>query len=78
MVLFEGGLLLAIGLALGVGGAVAGMRLIRGLLFGVTPYDPVTLAGVAVVMAAVGIAACWLPALRAARIDPAITMRGQT
>ena len=78
MVLIEGGVLLAIGLALGVGGAIAGMRMIRGLLFGVTPYDPATLIGVAIVMAAVGIAACWLPALRAARIDPAITMRGQT
>jgi putative ABC transport system permease protein len=78
MVLFEGGLLLVIGLALGVAGAVAGMRLIRGMLFGVTPYDPTTLIAVALLMAAVGIAACWLPALRAARIDPAITMRGQT
>ena len=78
MVLLEGGVLLLIGLGLGVGGAIAGMRLIRGLLFGVTPYDPTTLVGVALVMAAVGIAACWLPALRAARIDPAITMRGQT
>jgi putative ABC transport system permease protein len=78
MVLLEGGVLLAIGLVLGVGGAVAGMRLIRGLLFGVTPYDPTTLVAVALFMAAVGIAACWLPAVRAARIDPAITMRGQT
>ena len=78
MVLLEGGLLLFIGLTLGVGGAVAGMRMIRGLLFGVTPYDPTTLIAVAVLMAAVGVAACWLPALRAARIDPAITMRGQT
>jgi ABC-type antimicrobial peptide transport system permease subunit len=36
-----------------------------------------TLAGVAMVMAAIGIFACWIPALRAARIDPAITMRAQ-
>jgi putative ABC transport system permease protein len=77
-VLLEGGVLLAIGLVLGVGGAIAGTRLIQNMLFGVTPYDPITLIGVAVVMAAVGVAACWLPALRAARIDPAITMRGQT
>jgi putative ABC transport system permease protein len=77
MVLMEGGVLLVVGLVLGVGGAVIAARLIRGLLFGVTPYDPITLAAVAVTMAAVGIAACWLPALRAARIDPAITMRGQ-
>jgi putative ABC transport system permease protein len=78
MVLFEGGALLVIGLVLGVAAAALGMRVIRGMLFGVTPYDPVTLIGVAVLMAAVGVAACWLPALRAARIDPAITMRGQT
>jgi putative ABC transport system permease protein len=77
MILGEGGVLLAIGLVLGVVGAVAVTRLIRGLLFGVAPYDPITLVGVAVLMLAVGIAACWLPALRAARIDPAITMRGQ-
>jgi predicted permease len=77
MVLMEGGVLLAIGLVLGVGGAIFATRLIRGLLFGVAPHDPITLLGVAVVMAAVGIGACWIPALRAARIDPAVTMRGQ-
>jgi ABC-type antimicrobial peptide transport system permease subunit len=77
MVLMEGGVLLGVGLVLGVGGAIFATRLIRGLLFGVTPYDPITLVGVAVVMAAVGIAACWIPALRASKIDPAITMRGQ-
>jgi ABC-type antimicrobial peptide transport system permease subunit len=48
---------------------------IRGLLFGVTPYDPLTLAGVAILMTTIGVIACWIPALRAARIDPAITMR---
>jgi ABC-type lipoprotein release transport system permease subunit len=45
------------------------------LLFGVAPNDPVTLAGVALMMVVVGIAACWLPALRAARIDPAVALR---
>jgi len=77
MILGEGGSLLAIGLALGVVGAFLTTRIIRGLLFGVEPHDPVTLAGVAVGMAAIGIVACWIPALRAARIDPAITMRAQ-
>ena len=77
MILGEGGSLLAIGLALGVVGAFLTTRVIRGLLFGVEPHDPVTLAGVAVAMAAIGIIACWIPALRAARIDPAITMRAQ-
>jgi ABC-type antimicrobial peptide transport system permease subunit len=77
MVLKEGGVLLALGLGLGVGGALLGSRLIRGMLFGIAPQDPVTLAGVAVIMAAIGVGACWLPALRAARIDPAVAMRAQ-
>jgi ABC-type antimicrobial peptide transport system permease subunit len=75
MILREGGVLLVIGLVLGVIGAVFAARVIQGLLFGVTPYDPITFVGVAVMMAAIGIVACWIPALRAARIDPAITMR---
>jgi predicted permease len=75
MILREGGVLLAIGLVLGVTGAFFGATLIRGLLFGVEPHDPITLIGVAVMMAAIGIVACWIPALRAARIDPVITMR---
>jgi len=77
MVLSEGGVLLGAGLVLGVGGALLATRLMRGLLFGVAPNDPATLAGVAVLMAAVGIGACWLPALRAARIDPAVAIRRQ-
>jgi ABC-type antimicrobial peptide transport system permease subunit len=75
MILGEGGVLLVIGLVLGVVGAFFAARVIQGLLFGVEPHDPITLIGVAVVMAAIGIVACWIPALRAARIDPAITMR---
>ena len=75
MVLGEGGRLLLIGLALGVGGAYLGAGVIRGLLFGVAPHDPTTFVGVVVMMAAVGVAACWIPAARAARIDPAIAMR---
>jgi putative ABC transport system permease protein len=75
MILREGGVLLAIGLVLGVIGAFFATRVIRGLLFGVPPHDPSTFVGVAVMMAAIGIAACWIPALRAARIDPAIAMR---
>jgi len=77
MVLAEGGILLVYGLLLGVVGALIGTRLMRGLLFGVTPNDPLTLVGVAAMMVVVGIAACWLPALRAARIDPAVAIRRQ-
>jgi ABC-type antimicrobial peptide transport system permease subunit len=75
MILWEGGLLLVIGLALGMSGAFLAAGAIRGLLFGVAPHDPVTFVGVAATMAAIGIIACWIPALRAARIDPAIAMR---
>ena len=75
MILKEGGVLLASGLVLGVAGAFFAGGLIRGLLFGVAPHDAMTLGGVALMMAAIGIVACWIPALRAARIDPAITMR---
>jgi predicted permease len=77
MILGEGGTLLLYGLFLGVAGALIGTRLIRGLLFGVAPNDPLTLAGVALMMVVVGVAACWLPALRAARIDPAVAIRRQ-
>jgi putative ABC transport system permease protein len=77
MILQEGGALLVVGLGFGVVGAFFATRLMRSLLFGVAPNDPLTLAVVAVVMAAIGIAACWLPALRAASVDPAQVMRGQ-
>ena len=75
MILREGGVLVAIGLTLGIGGAFLATRIMRGLLFGVEPYDVETFALVTLMMAAVGLAACWIPAARAARIDPAITMR---
>ena len=75
MILREGGVLLVIGLALGVVGAFVASGAMRGLLFGVAPHDPTTFTGVALLMAVIGIGACWIPALRAARIDPAITMR---
>lgn len=77
MFVSEGGLLVMIGLVVGIGGAVALSRLIRGLLFGVDPTDPVTLAAVLVTMAAVGLTACWIPALRAAKVDPGIALRAQ-
>jgi predicted permease len=77
MVLGEGGVLLGFGLALGVGGALVAARLLRSLLFGVTPHDPITLGAVAVVLAAVGLAACWLPAARAAHVDPAVALRAE-
>jgi putative ABC transport system permease protein len=77
MVLAEGGVLLVTGLLIGVGGSLFASRLIRGLLFGVAPHDPVTLLGVALTMIAIGIGACWVPAVRASRVDPAVAIRRQ-
>ena len=77
MVLSEGGVLLGAGLVVGVIGAWAGSRLMQGLLFGVAPHDPTTLGTVALIIAAVGVAACWLPAVRAAKVDPAVALRAE-
>jgi predicted permease len=77
MVLAEGGILLGVGLLVGVLGAILATRLIQGLLFGVSPGDPVTLVGVALMMIAIGLAASWVPARRAAAVDPAVAMRRQ-
>lgn len=77
MVLSEGGALVVIGLVIGVGGALLLSRLMQGLLFNVEPHDPTTLALVSLLMALVGIAACWIPAIRASRIDPGIALRAQ-
>jgi predicted permease len=75
MILREGGMLLAIGIVSGVVGAFFAAGVIRGLLFGVAPHDPVTMIGVGVMMGVIGLAACWVPARRASRIDPALAMR---
>ena len=53
------------------------IHVMQGLLFGVAPHDPSTFIGVTVMMAAIGLVACWIPALRAARIDPAIAIRAE-
>ena len=75
MILREGGLLVGSGLLLGVAGALLLSRLMQGLLFGVPPHDPPTIVAVITIMAAVGVGACWLPAVRAARVDPADALR---
>jgi ABC-type antimicrobial peptide transport system permease subunit len=77
MVLGEGGFLVGIGLVIGVVGALSLAKLVQGLLYGVTPSDPITLLGVVALMAAVGIASCWVPAAMAARIDPGVALREQ-
>jgi putative ABC transport system permease protein len=75
MVLWDGGRLLAAGTVLGLIGSFGVTRLLAGVLFGVTPGDPGTLAGVVLLMTTVGLVATAGPALRAARIDPLVAIR---
>jgi putative ABC transport system permease protein len=63
------------GLALGIAGALAATRLIASLLFGVTANDPATYAAIAMSLALVAFAACWIPARRAMRVDPIVALR---
>jgi putative ABC transport system permease protein len=69
--------LTAIGAVVGLGGALLASRAIDGLLFGVSRADPATYGGVVVLLAAVAAIACWVPAWRAARINPAVTLRAE-
>jgi predicted permease len=75
MVLADGGILLAAGIGLGMLASIVVSRLIQGLLFGVAPGDPATFLAVSLLMAAVGLGACTVPAIRAARLDPLVAMR---
>jgi len=63
------------GVTLGWLGALGGSRLLTGMLFGVGPNDPLTFAGVAAGFVAVALAACYVPARRAARVDPLVALR---
>jgi putative ABC transport system permease protein len=66
--------LTAIALAIGVPGAIALARLTQGVLFGVRPGDPATLASAGALLAIVSLAACYLPARRASRVDPVVAL----
>jgi ABC-type antimicrobial peptide transport system permease subunit len=68
-------LLTATGLALGIAGAVAGTRFMSSLLFGVQANDVVSMAGAVLVLGLVGLLAAWIPARRAAAVDPLIALR---
>ena len=76
LVLREGAMLAGVGIAVGAVAALFAARLIRSWLFGIGTADPASFAGVAVVLAAVALAASYLPARRAARVSPLIAMRG--
>ena len=71
------GLLMGAGLAVGIGTALATGRMLTTQLFEVKPGDPMTLAAVAVVLLATGLAACTIPAWRAMRVDPLVALRNE-
>ena len=75
LVLTEAGGLALIGAALGVGAAVALTRRLQALLFETSPLDPTVFLGVSTILVAVCLLASWLPARRAARVDPMHALR---
>ena len=75
MVMARGLGLIAYGSVFGLAGGLAVSQLIRGLLYGITATDPMTFAGVIVLVGAVGSLAAIAPAVRAARVDPLIALR---
>jgi ABC-type antimicrobial peptide transport system permease subunit len=68
-------LLVATGIAIGISGALSLGRVVAGLLYGVTPADPVTLVAVALFLAAVATLATYIPARRATLVDPVVSLR---
>ena len=77
LVLREGIVVTLVGLAIGIGGAFGTTRLIANQLFSVTPMDPATIAAVAILLLSVALLACYIPARRAAKLDPLSVLRAE-
>jgi predicted permease len=75
LVLAQAALPIAVGVALGFGGVFAAARLITSFLFQTTPLDPATIAAAVALLTSIALAACWIPARRAACVDPLIALR---
>jgi putative ABC transport system permease protein len=68
---------LALGVAIGIAGSLAAARVLAGQLWEVSPSDPLTIAAVVAILAATGLAASYLPAWRATRVDPLVVLRAE-
>ena len=77
LVLRHGLILTAIGIAAGLAGAAAGTRLLQGMLFGITPLDPLTFGAVSLLFGLVATVASYLPARRATTVDPMVALRSE-
>ena len=75
MILGQGLRTIFIGVGIGITGALALTRTVESLLFGVTPTDPLTFAAVILLLVAAALLACYIPARRAARVDPMVALR---
>lgn len=75
LIIWQGVVLAVGGIAVGLSGALALTRLMSGLLYGTKPTDPVTFSGVVFVLGIVAMAACYIPARRAAKVDPMVALR---
>jgi predicted permease len=75
LILGEAAILVGLGLAVGLGMALAAGKAVSSMLFGLKPWDPLTLALTLVILAAIGFAASFLPARRAMRVDPMVALR---
>jgi putative ABC transport system permease protein len=75
LIVGHGALLGAIGVAIGLGGALGVTRFLRTLLFGVSPFDPASFVSVSLVLTTVALLASYIPARRAARVDPVEALR---
>lgn len=74
-IVMQGGLVALTGIAVGLGAAFAGSRLIASVLYGVSPRDPAVFASMAIALQLVALLACWLPARRAAQLSPTVALR---
>ena len=75
IVLWRGMLLIACGVVIGAGGALAVTRFLSNLLFGVTPTDPFTFVAVSLLLCCVALLACLIPAVRATKVNPTVALR---